>query len=62
MNVEYSKGNEQNLQYLIHFMKENKKIFTKTSDIFNNNFFKVFDYHNKDSQKFLNVIFTKSNN
>lgn len=66
MNVNYAEDYQANLDRLVRFLGENRKMWANSLDMLSDSFLKVFEYHNRDSQKFLNVarktqIFTNSN-
>ena len=43
------------MEQLIGFLGEQKTKFGKLHGVFNDRFLKLFEYHSKDSQKFINV-------
>lgn len=55
MNVGYAEDYETSMEQLIGFLGEQKTKFGKLHGVFNDRFLKLFEYHSKDSQKFINV-------
>lgn len=55
MNVGYAENYQANLGWLLKLLGHNRRMFSNSNKMLSESFLKLFEFHNKDSQKFLNV-------